>query len=109
MPLQGFEAVDCRLGTLADTLAAQPSTELGGTRTAKQLKGKVAKARKLVTTAKGARKPSAVLRRADRQLRAFDKVVGKMAAKGKLKAALRDELIGLSQSTSAEIGVLARS
>jgi hypothetical protein len=106
MPLEGFEAVDCRLGTLADTLSAQAPTDLGGTRSANQLKGKVAKARKLVTTAKGAKKPAVVLKRADRQLRAFDKVVGKMAAKGKLETELRDRLIGLSQSTLAEIGVL---
>lgn len=105
-PLEGFEAVDCRLGTLADTLAAQPPTSLGGTRSAKQLTVKVSKARKLVTTARGAKNPAVALKRADRQLRSFDKVVGKMAAKGKVPAALRDRLLGLSQSTSAEIGVL---
>jgi hypothetical protein len=106
MPLEGFEAVDCRLGTLADTLDSEAPTALGGTRTAKQLKVKVAKARRLVTTARGAKKPAVVLKRADHQLQAFEKVIGKMAAKGKVTADLRDRLLRLSESTSAEIGVL---
>lgn len=109
MPLEGFDAVDCRLGTLADTLAVQDPTELGGARVARQLTAKVVKARKLVTTARQAKKAAAVLKRADRQLRSFDRVVDKTAQKGKLPADLRVRLIDLSRATSAQIGVLRTS
>ncbi|HEV7730841.1 MAG TPA: hypothetical protein VGR62_01705 [Candidatus Binatia bacterium] len=109
LPLQGYDAVDCRLGTLADTLAVQEPTTLGGTRVARQLTAKVSKARKLVTTARRAKKAAAVLKRADRQLRSFDRVVDKTAQKGKLPADLRLRLLDLSRATSAEIGVLRAS
>lgn len=109
IPLEGFDAVDCRLGTLADTLAVQEPTSLGGTRVARQLTAKVSKARKLVTSAREARKAAAVLKRADRQLRSFDRVVDKTAQKGKLPADLRLRLLDLSRATSAEIGVLRAS
>ena len=77
MPLDGFAGVGCRLDALESFLRQAALFDLGGPRLAKNLRGKVALARRLVDAARtgDARRAARRLRKADRTLMAFGVVV----------------------------------
>lgn len=103
--LTGFEAVGCRIDTMAELLAGQNEASLGGRRLARQLGAKLGVARRAFDAARQGVKVSPNLRRARTQLKAFRRVALKAGRKG-MPASLSAELAGLSSNAADELVVL---
>jgi hypothetical protein len=104
-PLVGYDAVDCRLDTIDEVLAGETVDTLGGKRLAKRIANAVTKARTAMTTARTGRKVVPNLRRANKQLRVFQKSVTSAQKKG-LPADVGASLMSLATGATSEIGVL---
>lgn len=101
----GFEAVDCRLDTIDGTLASADVETLGGKKCATQLDRAVARARSAMAMARTGRKVTPNLRRANKQLRTFQKGVARAQRKG-MPAILGSRLMALATGATSEIGAL---
>ena len=107
-PLEGYEAIDCALVFLQETVADQPDAALGGGKSARRLAGKLAKARALVDKAQTASKAAKLLAKAMHKVASFEKQVGTLLEKGKIEDGLANELLDLSTELTVRInGVLA--
>jgi hypothetical protein len=105
-PLVGFDAIDCRLGLLADALGAETPGTLGGKRLAKRMTHAFDKARTAVSAAHAGKKVKPNLRRATTQLRTFTKVLATAVRKGTISPNLATGLTSLATDASSEVGVL---
>ncbi|HEV7734374.1 MAG TPA: hypothetical protein VGR62_19530 [Candidatus Binatia bacterium] len=105
LPLAGFEAVDCRLDTIDTTLAAESIETLGGKKWATRLDKSLTRARSAVAVARTGRKVTPSLRRANQQLRTFQKSLTRAQSKG-MPAILGNRLMVLASGATNEIGAL---
>ncbi len=105
-PLLGFDGVDCRLQILSDMLQSQSSDALGGPKSARQLKAKVAQSLRLVNTARTKRKPTPMLRRAKQALNGFRTLAKRGMRRHRIDAALGGQLVDLAGETAGLIDVL---
>lgn len=105
-PLAGFDGVDCRLQILSDVLQSQSSDALGGPRSARQLKAKVAQSLRLVITARTKRKPTPMLRRAKQALDGFRTLAKRGMRRHRIDGDLGGQLIGLAGETAGLIDSL---
>jgi hypothetical protein len=107
-PLQGYAALQCAIGELSDTLAAQTPEALGGKRSAKNLARKIVKIDLLVARSETARRPDKLLARAQRKVSGFEIQLAKLLAKDKIAENLVEELLALSTEVTQRLdGVLA--
>lgn len=105
-PLAGFDGVDCRLQILSDMLQSQSSDALGGPKSARQLKAKVAQSLRLVNTARTKRKPTPVLRRAKQALNGFRTLAKRGMRRHRIDGTLGGQLVDLAGETAGLIDVL---
>lgn len=104
-PLAGYDAVECRLDTIDTVLAGENVDSLGGKKFAKRLTQSVARARTAITSARSGHKIVPNLRRANKQMRTFQKSVSGAQKKG-LPLTLGANLISLASGATNEIGAL---
>ncbi|HEV7732706.1 MAG TPA: hypothetical protein VGR62_11115 [Candidatus Binatia bacterium] len=104
-PLLGYDAVSCRLDTIGTVLVGQPVEALGGKKLATRLGKTMAHARTALDMARGGRKVTPNLRRANKQLRLFGKGVTSALKKG-MAPELGAQLTSLAAGATTEIDVL---
>jgi hypothetical protein len=106
--LADFDGLLCKLAAMTATLGQSPDTALGGKKTAKKLKKKVARATKLAEAARdgSAKKRGKKLKAAGKQIASFLKAVRKGQQKGKIDAAVAGTLTGLGDAVAVQIGQL---
>jgi hypothetical protein len=95
-PLQGYEALQCAIGELSATLAAQTPDTLGGNRSARNLARKIVKLDLVVARSQTARRPDKLLSRAQRKVGTFEVQLAKLLSKDKIAEELVEELLVLS-------------
>jgi len=106
--LADFDGLLCRLAALTATAGQAPDAALGGKKTAKKIKKKLARATKLVEAARDGKpkKQGKKLKAAKKQLTGFLKIVRKGQEKGKIEAALAGTLIGLGDAAAVQLDQL---
>ena len=102
----GFDGIDCRLQLLSDTLQTQSADALGGPKSARQLKAKVAQSLRLVNTARTKRKPTPMLRRAKQALNGFRTLAKRGMRRHRIDGTLGGQLVDLAGETAGLIDVL---
>ena len=105
-PLAGYDAVFCRLDTLAGVLADEDPIDIGGPAVYARLQRRLQHAHDLVALAQAGRRVRRNLRRALGQLGAFDRVVKRGGRHGLVDPDLGEELGGLVRGALAQIGFL---
>jgi hypothetical protein len=105
-PPAGFDGVDCRLQILTDVLQSQSSDALGGPRSARQLKAKVAQSLRFVNMARTKRKPALTLRRAKQAINGFRALAKRGMRRHKIDDGFGGQLVGLASETAALIEAL---
>lgn len=106
--LADFDGLLCRLAAITATLVQQQDAALGGKKTAKKIKKKVARATALAEAARDGKpkKQAKKLKGAGKQIASFLKIVRKGQEKGKIEAALAGTLTGLGDAAAVQIGQL---
>jgi hypothetical protein len=105
-PLQGYDAVFCRLDTLAEALNEEDAVDIGGQATYARLQRRLGRARDLVAVAQTGRRARRHLRQALQQLGAFARTARRQGKQGNAAPDLVDELTGLASAAVSEIGFL---
>jgi len=105
-PLEGYDAVFCRLDTLAQVIADEDASTLGGTAAYARLRRRLGRARDLLVLAHSGRRARRSLRRASFHIGAFDRVVKRGGRRGVVDPDLGEELGGLVRGVQTEIGFL---
>jgi hypothetical protein len=105
-PLEGFDAVFCRLDTLAETLSEEDAVSVGGEATYTRLQRRLGRAHDLVAVAQTGRRVRRHLRQALQQLGAFTRMARRQGKQGNADPDLVDELTGLASAAVSEIGSL---
>jgi hypothetical protein len=105
-PLSGFDAVFCRLDTLAETLNEEDAVDVGGQATYARLQRRLGHAHDLVGVAQTGRRTRRHLRQALQQLGAFTRAARRQGRQGNADPDLIEELTGLASAAVSEIGFL---
>jgi hypothetical protein len=105
-PLAGFDGVDCRLQILSDMLQSQSPDALGGPKSARQLKAKLAQSLHLVNTARTKRKPAPMLRRAKQALNSFRALAKRGMRRHRIDGDLGGQLVDLAAQTAGLLDAL---
>jgi len=105
-PLAGFDAVFCRLDTLAETLNEEDAVDVGGQTTYARLQRRLGRAHDLVAVAQTGRRARRHLRQALQQLGAFTRAARRQGKQGNADPDLVEELTGLASAAVSEIGFL---
>jgi len=97
----------CRVGTLSDMLGTSSPDALGGAVTARRLNAFLGRAHHFLGLADGGTKVKANLRRAKRQLKAFEKAVqrGLNRKRGPIQRALGEVVLELTKDAMNDVGV----
>jgi len=106
-PLQGFDAVDCRIELLTSAIGAESSAEFGGSRKTRSLLQRLDNAQTQVNAARQGTKVRAKIRLAVRQLRTLNRAVEKTINNGKTPASVGDFLTARIQEALAELEQLS--
>jgi hypothetical protein len=106
--LADFDGLLCKLAAISATLGQSSDTALGGKKTAKKLRKKVARATTLAEAARDGKpkKRAKKLKGAAKQIGGFLKIVRKGQEKGKIDAALAGTVTGLGDAVVVQIGQL---
>lgn len=102
-PLEGYEAVECVIGSLDDMLASQSEDALGGHKSAKRLAGKIAKTSALVEQSRSSSKAVKLLTKAQKKVLSFQTQISRLLFKAKIADELATELIDLSEELTIRI------
>ncbi len=105
-PLGPYDAVLCRLDTLADVLVEEDPVDLGGPAAYSRLQRRLKHARDLVTVAQTGRRVRRNLRRALFHLGVFDRLVKRGGRRGLVDPDLGEEIGGLVRGAVAQIGFI---
>ena len=105
-PLEGYDAVFCRLDTLGVALSEEDAVDVGGQATYARLQRRLGRARDLVAVAQTGRRARRHLRQALQQLGAFARTARRQGKQGNADPDLVDELTGLASAAVSEIGFL---
>jgi len=106
--LAGYDAIGCRLELTSAVLTEQADATLGGTRSAKRFKAQLSRVQAAIKTARAGKRVAPSLRRAKKQLGAFDRGITAATGRG-MPAAVADRLRPLVNGAASEIGALARA
>jgi hypothetical protein len=103
----GLDAAECRVGALSDTVSGSTPDALGGTATMRQLKAMLGRADRSLATADRGTKVKLNLRRARRELKAFEKAVerGIKRKRRAIDGELGEIILGLSKDAANEVGL----
>ena len=110
--LADYDGLLCRLAAITATLGQSSDTALGGKKSAKKMRKKVARATTLVEAARDGDKPKKrgkKLKGAGKQINGFLKVVRKGLEKEKIDALVGGTLTGLGDAAAVQIGQLRNS
>lgn len=108
-PLSGFDALDCRIDTVTETVAALSDTSLGGTRIARKVRKSLDKAKSFAGNAAAGTNLAGNLRRAGKQLATCRKAVQRTQRRATLDAEVADRLITLLDEAAQLIGSLRQA
>jgi len=101
------DAAACRVGTLAQTLGTSPPDLLGGKAAARRLNAFVGRANRFLGLARNGAKVKPNLRRARRELKAFEKAVrsGIARKRGPIDRELGELMLGLTTAATNDVEV----
>jgi len=105
-PTIGFDAVVCRLDTLDTVLHGLPHLALGGRRTALALQRQVARARRLVDTARTGRRAARKLLRAEHALARFAVTVRRAMLSGRIARVAAGNVLALAADATQQLPAL---
>ncbi len=105
-PLSGYEAAFCRIDTLAQVLAEEDAGDVGGAAAHARLRRRLDRARGLLVVAQSGQGVRRHLRRALRQLAAFDRVMRRSGRKRTADPDLIEELGGMVRGVITQVNSL---
>jgi hypothetical protein len=108
-PLEGFDAVDCRIDILSTAIGAESPEEFGGPREAHSLITRLDKARAFLDSARQGTKVRSKLRLATRQLRTLNRALQKTIKNGKTPPQVGQFLSDRIQEALVELNQLSGS
>jgi hypothetical protein len=106
-PLEGFDAVDCRIDILSTAIGAESPEEFGGARKAHSLITRIDNARAFLDSARQGTKVRSKLRRATRQLRTLNRALQKTIKNGKTPPQVGQFLSDRIQEALVELNELS--
>jgi hypothetical protein len=107
-PLEGYEAVFCRLDTLGEVLVEEGPSSVGGVAAYGRLRRRLEQTRDRVSLALSGKRVPRNLRRAGQQLGVFGRLVRRGGRQGLIDPDLGEELSGLTAAAAAQSGTLPR-
>jgi hypothetical protein len=107
-PLADFDGVACPLEVLSDMLQSQPPDVLGGAKSARMLKAKVAQSLHLVETARTRpkRKSMVLLGRAKQVVKSFRTLARRGMRRHRIDSGVGGQLLALADDTTSRIDAL---
>jgi hypothetical protein len=106
-PLEGFDAVDCRIDILSTAIGAESPEEFGGPRKAHSLITRIDNARAFLDSARQGTKVRSKLRLATRQLRTLNRALQKTIKNGKTPPQVGQFLSDRIQEALVELNELS--